>query len=439
MASPFIWTSLGAKALTTNAYNKDGTRFALISDVTAGAAMTPDSKSANFTAAAAKMYLCDTSASAFTATLPSGAANAQIRFIDSEQTWATYNLTITPASGQKIMGLSTNESLICDVSGSWCELVWDATNSWWTIASNGAVNAANVEYYAYTTGATSFTIATTNNTAGNVVAGSSGQLIPNVASGDTTAGSTDFLVGYSSAASTDDLLLEIQQAGTGPWFPAEYRYPYQRIGAACYGMQIFSSSGNIYVGFGRAGASNDVTSGSTGTSWSSINGTGAKWRVRKTSGRSVSYPEVVPGVTSGLVAAQGLKGNPGTAAPAGYLGEIMSSTSSSQAVVAGTGSFQNLGASVTLTAGIWLITGTVMFTTGTMTGKGNIDATINTTNTNNDALYRDLVYSDDDWSNIGCWPVVVPSSTTYTMYGRVSFTTAGNATWAAKIYAVRIA
>lgn len=280
---PIIWSGANAKLLKDNLYNQSGTRFALISDVTAGAAMTPESKSASFTAAAAKMYLCDTSASAFTATLPSGAANAQIRFIDSEQTWATYNLTITPASGQKISGLSINESLICDVSNSWCELVWDATNSWWTVTSNGAVNAAAVEY-ASVSGTWDADTSTT-------VFGSAGS----VTGGALTTNRNKTITWATPIQSTDEFVIEINN-GSG-WVSADqFGIGYTRQNSINYGVTLTApTSTTSIVGFQRYYLPSGATYGAAGADWPS----NWYWRVRKTSGRSVSYP-LVTSTTAGL-------------------------------------------------------------------------------------------------------------------------------------------
>ncbi len=54
-----------------------------------------ESKSSAFTAEAAKAYFCDTSSSAFTATLPSSAsAGDEVRFLDVSGTFDTNNLTV---------------------------------------------------------------------------------------------------------------------------------------------------------------------------------------------------------------------------------------------------------------------------------------------------------------------------------------------------------
>lgn len=333
--------------------------FAKITDVTSGAAMVPESKSASFTAAAAKLYLCDTSAGVFTATLPTGAANGQMRFVDSEQTWATNALTITPATGEQLSGLAVNESLICDVSGSWVELVWDDTNDWWTVTSNGAVNAAAVEY-ASNSGTWDADDDTT------FTSGSSGATIP--ATNLTTA-RTKRVRFSSTIATTDDLVLEFEVAGRWVPAPAYFRDTGYTIFPLHYGsaagattevgatiQAISGSSTDVYVRFGRYAARYN---NATDVGWATAIGSSTiRWRVRKTSGRSVSYPEVVPGVTAGLVAAEGLKGRTdGVAVASGYVGEKLTSVNTGGLAAASIGNtaFSTNAITLTLTAGVWLV------------------------------------------------------------------------------------
>jgi hypothetical protein len=93
-------------------------------------------QSSSFTASNNVNYFVDTTSGAVTATLPSGAANARIKFLDVKEKWGLNNFTITPASGQKIDNLATDESLIMDINGSWIELAWDSTSSSWVITGS---------------------------------------------------------------------------------------------------------------------------------------------------------------------------------------------------------------------------------------------------------------------------------------------------------------
>jgi hypothetical protein len=73
-----------------------------------GVGTTWESKSSAFTAEAAKAYFCDTSSSAFTATLPSSAsAGDEVRFLDVSGTFDTNNLTVGRNS-HKIQGAASD-------------------------------------------------------------------------------------------------------------------------------------------------------------------------------------------------------------------------------------------------------------------------------------------------------------------------------------------
>lgn len=100
-----------------------------------GGGLTTQSVNTNFTASAGIHYLVDTSAAARTATLPSGASGAVIRFSDEERTWGVNNFIITPATGERIDGFAINETLICDLTGAIVQLMWDGSK--WVIDTNG--------------------------------------------------------------------------------------------------------------------------------------------------------------------------------------------------------------------------------------------------------------------------------------------------------------
>lgn len=70
-------------------------------------------------------YLTNTTSAGFTVTLPNGATGARIKISDDRGTWDVNNLTITPASGERIWPLAANASLTCNVIRGWIELVWD--------------------------------------------------------------------------------------------------------------------------------------------------------------------------------------------------------------------------------------------------------------------------------------------------------------------------
>lgn len=78
-------------------------------------------------------YLVDTSAGGVTLTLPTMSAGGypsvvteqqMIGFVDLKGTFATNNLTITPASGQQIMLQPANETMICNINNDSFLLGW---------------------------------------------------------------------------------------------------------------------------------------------------------------------------------------------------------------------------------------------------------------------------------------------------------------------------
>lgn len=85
-------------------------------------------------------YLINTFAGPFNVILPVGFTNSRIEIKDAVNTWKTNNLTILPASGQKIDTLAIDEPLICDINGGWVILDWDSTNSRWDLSTSAVVD-----------------------------------------------------------------------------------------------------------------------------------------------------------------------------------------------------------------------------------------------------------------------------------------------------------
>lgn len=78
-----------------------------------------------------KAYWCDTSASAFTLTLPATPAKGDvIRIFDAAKTFDTNNLTIA-RNGQLIMGLTENVTV--DTEGAAFDLVYYNPSQGWMI------------------------------------------------------------------------------------------------------------------------------------------------------------------------------------------------------------------------------------------------------------------------------------------------------------------
>jgi hypothetical protein len=115
-------------------YNSGLSRW-IVAGGSGGGGLATELQSSAFTASAGKHYLVDNSASAFTGTLPAGSAGTVIRFSDNSRVWASRNFTIAPASGETIDGLAANETLVCDVSGAFVQVMWNGTK--WIVDTNG--------------------------------------------------------------------------------------------------------------------------------------------------------------------------------------------------------------------------------------------------------------------------------------------------------------
>lgn len=160
----------------------------------------PTARSTTFTAAPGFHYQTDTSGGAFTATLPSGAAGSIIMFSDSTESWNLFQLTIAPASGQKIDGLANDETLVCDVKRGWVELSWNATGSFWSMRSLSALTAAvavGSEAGLYKAG-----LAPGLTTGASVTAGNIGQTVSSAFNTVTAIGVANTFVDLASVALT---------------------------------------------------------------------------------------------------------------------------------------------------------------------------------------------------------------------------------------------
>lgn len=186
-------------------------------EVAIGGGLDPVERSTTLNpAVAGTLYLCNTSSAGFTITLPTGTAKASIGFLDARETWGTNNLTIAPATGQQIDGQAVNETLVCDVSGSWVILTWSASDSRWIIQSSapGSSNQAIVQG-GNTLGA-AMTIGTNDNFGLNL----------------ETNGTTKLTVGTDSS---------LYMTGAGSSFTGPSGYPY--IGSKQSNV-ILSNAGN---------------------------------------------------------------------------------------------------------------------------------------------------------------------------------------------------
>ena len=90
-------------------------------------------KSGNYIATANQSIAADTSAGAWTLTLPPNPANGTVlTAADAKASWGTNNLTIAPSSGSTIQGLVQN--LICNIS-NWQVTLYFNNTSWYVIVT----------------------------------------------------------------------------------------------------------------------------------------------------------------------------------------------------------------------------------------------------------------------------------------------------------------
>jgi hypothetical protein len=99
-------------------------------------------KTASFNAVSGDGFFCNTTSSAFTATLPSGSAGAIVSFADYAGTWQTNNLTVSPQSGEKIGGESADVILVTE--GQSVTFVYvDSTQGWINVQDSTSNERAN--------------------------------------------------------------------------------------------------------------------------------------------------------------------------------------------------------------------------------------------------------------------------------------------------------
>ena len=98
---------------------------------------TGDIKTATFTAADGEGYFCNTTSGSFTVNLPAGSAGAIVSIQDYNKTFDTNNLTIQPASGEKLNGGQADGDLVISTEGQGLTFVYvDSTVGWKTVHEN---------------------------------------------------------------------------------------------------------------------------------------------------------------------------------------------------------------------------------------------------------------------------------------------------------------
>ena len=232
-----------------------------------------------------------------------------------------------------------------------------------------------------------------------------------------------------------------------------YAQPFSYQGGTnSYGVgriYYISGSTDVDVTFGKYSTVSSATYSAAGDLWSANAGAGY-WRVRKVSGgAAVGFP----------VGARNVVGDTtGTAVPAGYIGEVLSqSRLKSAAVALTTATPANVTAtSLTLTPGVWLLSGTVGFRTAATTSVTALFGAISTTSATIPASDTTAVPSSTGQvqlaqeraanvfgsadNNIILPPnvVVVTTSTPYFLVAQASFTVSTMTTYGF-ISAVRVA
>ena len=86
-------------------------------------------KTSGFTAVGGEGYFCNTTSTAFTATLPAGTLGDEVSLVDYAGTFDTNNLTVAPNGSEKIQGVAA--SLTVSIERAGLTLVYtDATQGW---------------------------------------------------------------------------------------------------------------------------------------------------------------------------------------------------------------------------------------------------------------------------------------------------------------------
>lgn len=172
----------------------------------------------------------------------------------------------------------------------------------------------------------------------------------------STAESLNITAAFGAIQSTDTFTLEIQRGGVGPWTPNSIEVdPLYFDGTNFVGAGVSASGTSIYLYRGkyRRGGS---------TLWSTIPA-GTRWRVVKhKAGAAVGFGQATTSAR-GLVKAGQVPGQvTGSSTAAGYIGEIITGTSSSPAI--GTAGTATEVFSISLTAGLWQLFGKIAYQIG---------------------------------------------------------------------------
>ena len=101
------------------------------------------------TAESRRHYILNTTSNTITVNLPIGIDGTTIRITDAKGTFLINNVTVTPASGEKINNLATNESLLLDANEMWIEFTWNALAGSWIVNAPGILGLIASTYTDY--------------------------------------------------------------------------------------------------------------------------------------------------------------------------------------------------------------------------------------------------------------------------------------------------
>jgi hypothetical protein len=224
-------------------------------------------------------------------------------------------------------------------------------------AGSGTVNVVQNE----------ITFAAYDTTAAAMVYGQNGAILPTVFPANVA-------VTWPTPTQSGDIeIVEFKYTGNDNWVPAGHLDSTGGLGidlitqrnSKAYGVGLFPSSGSqtitrVYFGDYCCTDPASATYTAVGKLWSALPAA-MRYRVRRISGgQAVGFSEVQPGVSSGLVSANGLKGvATNSAAPTGYVGEYLE-VKASAASVGTTAQYFDAG-TLTLTAGDWDVSAMIVY------------------------------------------------------------------------------
>ena len=250
-------TGITASGTAGNVLTSNGTTWTSAAPAAGGITYTT-TKTANYTAAANDGVLTNTTAGAFTVTLPASPANgAQVVVADAGGTWGTNNLTVA-RNGNNIADVA--QDLVCDISGASVQFVYNSsgTATWEVYAQVGGNGGTVVTLDATQTltnkTLTAPTIASANLTTALTLAGAagtSGQVLTSAGSGlpswTTPAAGALTKISTLTAATSSDL------SWTGLTGYDKYVIHFQNI--------IPTTGGYLYIRLGTGSSPTYLTSG----------------------------------------------------------------------------------------------------------------------------------------------------------------------------------